>query len=532
MNRFIRQGVLSAVVVIVASRAIPTSAGDAGHSGVGMKPEMDLSGVAGMPVIQAGRLKPFNSAARQILRELSGRNSCQGKTAVRWLADTLFHPEATEYDRVFLIDNPAVAQALDLHTTRRGRYSLHDIKPALPELDSISVPSGHVPGNNLSTVDRQVLQLRDRLAVGFAVSEQVSPAPGCGKEWIALSNAYRHGDAAEFAHAVHEYRIQAARSIRPAELRKVAIETALVRIAPFFKAKILYGLAVLAYLLAFLGMRKMLLRTSLAAGGCAFALHTFGLLARMVIMSRPPVTNLYSTFLFVGWMSALLGLIIARRRDREMGALTIGLSGLVFLLIAGRYAAEGDTMGVMAAVLNSNFWLTCHVMTITIGYAGCCAAGLVGHFFLVRRWLRPNDMTALNESYRTLAATLGFGLTFTLVGTVFGGIWADQSWGRFWGWDPKENGALLIILWCAALFHAKRGGMIGPVGMAVGAIAGIQLVLLAWFGINMLGVGLHAYGRISSHGTVTALAAFFVLEAAFVYGIFFLLNQQRRRTVP
>jgi ABC-type transport system involved in cytochrome c biogenesis permease subunit len=87
-----------------------------------------------------------------------------------------------------------------------------------------------------------------------------------------------------------------------------------------------------------------------------------------------------------------------------------------------------------------------------------------------------------------------FATLFSLVGTVLGGIWADQSWGRFWGWDPKENGALLIVLWNAIILHARWGKMIGQRGLMVMAVFGNIVTSWSWFGTNMLGVGLHSYG--------------------------------------
>ena len=83
---------------------------------------------------------------------------------------------------------------------------------------------------------------------------------------------------------------------------------------------------------------------------------------------------------------------------------------------------------------------------------------------------------------------------FSFVGTILGGIWADQSWGRFWGWDPKENGALLIVIWNAMILHARWGGMIRERGLMVMAIFGNIVTSWSWFGTNMLGIGLHFYG--------------------------------------
>ena len=162
-------------------------------------------------------------------------------------------------------------------------------------------------------------------------------------------------------------------------------------------------------------------------------------------------------------------------RKRYLGVFSGLAGGFVFLLLSGKFAAA-DTMPVLQAVLDTNFWLSTHVTVITTGYMACCVAGLIGHVYMVQAILqgRPGGRDRVTDrrlahTYRTMFGTLALGLTFSFIGTMLGGIWADQSWGRFWGWDPKENGALLIVLWCAILFHARMGKMIGPFGMAAGS---------------------------------------------------------------
>jgi len=234
----------------------------------------------------------------------------------------------------------------------------------------------------------------------------------------------------------------------------------------------------------------------------------------MLIMGRPPVTNLYATFLFVSWICVLLGVVLMRFGRRSVGALLASLAGFSLLMLSGKFATEGDTMGVLVAVLDSNFWLSTHVVTITIGYAGCCAAGVVGHIYILQALFGKKDRARLRGTYQAMFGMLAFGLIFSAVGTILGGIWADQSWGRFWGWDPKENGALMIVLWCALLFHARLSGMVREIGLAAGTIIGIFMVVLAWFGINLLGVGLHSYGFTS--GTAVGMLVFFVAETIFM----------------
>jgi ABC-type transport system involved in cytochrome c biogenesis permease subunit len=148
-------------------------------------------------------------------------------------------------------------------------------------------------------------------------------------------------------------------------------------------------------------------------------------------------------------------------------------------------------------------------VTISIGYAGCCAAGLLGHIYLLQALRRAPTDSILLETYRAVFGLLAFGLIFSFVGTMLGGVWADQSWGRFWGWDPKENGALVIVLWSAVLFHARAGRMIGNLGFAAGSIFGVIAVLLAWLGVNLLGVGLHSYGFTSGIARGLFLACMF-----------------------
>ena len=151
-------------------------------------------------------------------------------------------------------------------------------------------------------------------------------------------------------------------------------------------------------------------------------------------------------------------------------------------------------MGMLVAVLNSNFWLATHVVTITIGYGCCFVAGTLAHVYLFRRIFKPNDKTALLNLNKNMMGSVIFALLFCLIGTILGGIWADQSWGRFWGWDPKENGAMLICLWLLMLMHGKISGILKPLFYAA-LLAFINVVVaLAWFGVNLLNVGLHSYG--------------------------------------
>jgi ABC-type transport system involved in cytochrome c biogenesis permease subunit len=236
-------------------------------------------------------------------------------------------------------------------------------------------------------------------------------------------------------------------------------------------------------------------RTGFALLVVAFLIHTIGLGFRMYLEGRPPVTNLYSSAIFIGWGAAALGLVLERIFKGGIGLVASGLIGFSTLIIAHHLALSGDTMEMLRAVLDTNLWLATHVVVITLGYASMFVAGLLAAIYIVRGFFTRGLST---ETARGLArmvyGIVCFATLTSFAGTILGGIWADQSWGRFWGWDPKENGALLIVLWNAMILHARWGGVIKERGLMAMAVFGNIVTSFSWFGVNMLGVGLHAYG--------------------------------------
>lgn len=327
-----------------------------------------------------------------------------------------------------------------------------------------------------------------------------------------MAQSLRAADRAAFDEAAGDL----AERLRPRLTGSPALrgERLLNRIDPFYRSELLYGLGFLLALASIAQRGRGLYRITLVITLLAILPHTYGIIARMVVMQRPPVTNLYATFVFVAWTCALLGLVLEYFQRNRLGLLTAAACGLALLLTARRFGEDGDTMGVMVAVLDSNFWLATHVVTISMGYAGCVISGLLAHIYLLQALRRAPSDPVLAETFRAVFGTQAFGLLFSFVGTMLGGVWADQSWGRFWGWDPKENGALVIVLWSAILFHARLGRMIGPRGFAGGAVLGVTAVLLAWLGVNLLGVGLHSYGFTS--GIARGLLIACLVEVLFV----------------
>ena len=278
---------------------------------------------------------------------------------------------------------------------------------------------------------------------------------------------------------------------------KIKFENIVNALDPFFCGFILYGLSILSLVLSGIwrSRKESLATIAFVLLVVAVAEHAFGIIARMYIQMRPPVTNLYSSVVFAGLCSALVGLVMFVKRKMISFALASSITGLLSLLVAMNLPYSGDTMGMMRAVLNSNFWLTIHVVTIMVGYCGLFLAGFMAWLRLVANvYSRENFGRLTSDTANSVYAVLCFALVFSFAGTMLGGIWADMSWGRFWGWDPKENGALMVVLWISATIHAKSLRLCSDRVFLAMAVVGNIVGAWAWFGVNLMGVGLHSYG--------------------------------------
>ncbi len=332
--------------------------------------------------------------------------------------------------------------------------------------------------------------------------------------YAAMGHAWRAEDATVFNKLVGLNRATLMGKYGE-RIGKTDTEAAFNAAAPFYHGMVLYVAAFVLAVFSWLRWPDALGRAALWLTGLTWVLATGGILVRMWLEGRPPVTNLYSSALFIGWGAVALCLVLEVIYRDGIGSAAAGLIGFCTLLIAHHLALSGDTMEMMRAVLDSNFWLGTHVVVVTSGYAATYLAGFLALIYVVRgvftRTLEPATATALTKMVYGIVC---FATLFSFVGTVLGGIWADQSWGRFWGWDPKENGALIIVLWNALILHARWGGLVRQRGLMALAIFGNVVTSWSWFGVNMLSVGLHSYGFIDK--TFWWLLAFVVSQLAFI----------------
>jgi ABC-type transport system involved in cytochrome c biogenesis permease subunit len=498
--------------------------------------KLQLEEAARIPVVEGGRVMPLDTVARNSLMVISGKQTFvdeknNRQPAIKWLLDVIstvqLQGPAMEH-KVFRIENDQVLGLLDLKPRSGLRYSLKEILPRYNEFDQAFKRAASLPAKSRNLFENKVLELGQHLKLFQDLSEGTMPLAvppaSPGQEWRSLRDVLVHKsrdpaatgflkvwagylDATDpraeptestkaFNTAVANYLKQVEKQY-PEETGKTDFEVFFNNFAPFYHCAVLYVFVLILACVSWVAFPQELNRAAFGLACLTLAVHTFALFGRMYLMGRPLVfvTNLYSSAVFIGWISVILGLVLEYLYHNSLGNFVASVTGALTLIIGHYLATTGDTLEMMQAVLDTNFWLATHVTSVTIGYSATFVAGFLGITMIILGvFTRRLDTENYRSLGRMIYGIVCFAMLFSFVGTVLGGIWADQSWGRFWGWDPKENGALLIVLWNALILHARWGGMVQQRGVAVLAVGGNIITSWSWFGVNMLGVGLHSYG--------------------------------------
>jgi cytochrome c-type biogenesis protein CcsB len=332
------------------------------------------------------------------------------------------------------------------------------------------------------------------------------------EEWQKAQTAYLANNAEAFNTASENF-IAALREVGPqlgdypsAEI--VDLEVAYNHWAPLRVAWVCTLLALLGALLGGASGWRPCYRAALGFYGAGVLAMLVGFGMRTAISARAPVTNMYESVVFVGLGAAAFGLVFELiYRKRYMLTAAAAVSTLALMLADACPAILDPSIRPLTPVLRSNFWLVIHVMTIMLSYAAFALALVTGNIalgFYLRRSANRAAIAALSKlTYQLLQA----GVLLLILGTFLGASWADYSWGRFWGWDPKEVWALITLLGYLALLHARHVGWLHDFGVAAFSVLCFTLILMAWYGVNfVLGTGLHSYG-FGGGGQIYVLAA-------------------------
>ncbi len=292
------------------------------------------------------------------------------------------------------------------------------------------------------------------------------------------------------------------------EYGTIPLEITLEGVDPFTKALVSF---LLGFLLSALGWlikdNKWLGRAVWTCALIGLGFGIWGITMRCLIRHRPPVVSLYDTVIFITCVCVLVGVVSEYLTRQRIGLAVSTFLGTAGMFLANKYEfievkSAGDTMASVVAVLDTNYYLAIHVTAVTMGYAGGLLAAGIAHVWILGKLfrLREGDTQFYKTILRMTYGVLCFSLLFAIFGTIMGGVWANDSWGRFWGWDPKENGALLICIWQLLCLHMRMGGFVKDRGFVTMVVAGGGVVAASWWGVNLLEVGLHSYGFTSGAG--------------------------------
>ena len=498
----------------------------------------DLAGFGQLPVMSGGRVMPLDTLARTSLKIISNRETfsdASGKShpAIEWLIETMAATPASADYKVIRLDYPEIITQLGLDASQKY-FSLSDLlahKETVQKQFDLAI---QIPEKQRDLYQKRIIELAHRVEQYLEIRSpgrlMLVPPSGENMDWptlvtsdqlttggekfVTLLEDYREGRAHDFNEAVIDYHNSLSKQL-PTSMAKVDFESFFNKAEPFFLCLWFYVLVFTLAALSWLGWRKPLWSAAMGLLVVTLLIHTFGLISRVYLTGRGPVTNLYSSALFIAWAAVLLAIALEVIWRNGLGAAVASLLGFASLLIAHYLGNDGDTMKPVVAVLATNFWLWTHVPCVTLGYASTFLSGMMAIAYVVLGLFTQ----VLDEGRRKALARMVYGITcfailFSFVGTILGGIWADYSWGRFWGWDPKENGAILIVLWNAIILHARWGGLVKERGMMLLAIGGNIVTAWSWFGTNLLGIGLHSYGFMD--GAATTLVWFGVVQLGLI----------------
>ncbi len=539
---------LLALLALVACAPAPARAATLG--------ETDFRQWGQLAVQDNGRRKPLDTFARESLLKLSGRSAWTDAAGRRWSANefvlSALSGEGHDWTKepLILVNYHPLAQRLGLDAEQR-RFSFEQLAGAgelrrlAAEAQASQGTRRNVDGseNPPDPLTREVLAVAERVSLFNALHHGALPllvppvdaARAPGAPWQSLPDAmtalgeagfapvrdgfsrlvgaYAAGDAYGMNVAAASLR-GTLRALGPAlypEDGALSREAFYNRLGAFGKAGGLYGFALVllgAGSLVGNGLGRGLRGAGILTGLGGLLFQSAGLALRCVVAGRPPVTNMFESMVWVSFVVAVLGFsLFAYHRAPSYLLAAFPVSALTLGLVLNAPAAMPASIDPLRAVLRDNFWLSTHVLTITASYGAFTLAMGFAHLILFRYLVNPAGADADPSLHRWLYSILGIGILFITVGTVLGAFWANYSWGRYWGWDPKETWALITLLCYIVVLHGRLAGLWGSFGLAVGSVLCFSAVVMAWYGVNFwLGKGLHSYGFGVGGGQWVALA--------------------------
>ena len=273
------------------------------------------------------------------------------------------------------------------------------------------------------------------------------------------------------------------------------------------------AIALLGFLFAILALEHAWARVAVGTTMAALFVTEVGAITlRVLISGRAPITNMYETVMIAGFgMFILASLIGFVRRDRRLWCAAFGGASVALLFLNFATSMLDGSIQPLVPVLRDNFWLSTHVTSVILAYACFALSWIMANYTVVRWLLGARKVSYIDGWNALIRIAVQIGTVFLAAGVLLGGIWADYSWGRFWGWDPKETWSLIALIVYIAILHGRYVGWFTGIRFTLMVALAFLFVLMAWFGVNyILAVGLHSYGF--SSGGALFLGVVFALQ--------------------
>jgi cytochrome c-type biogenesis protein CcsB len=487
-----------------------------------------------------GRMKPLDTLARETAVKITKKTTFEGRDPVEVFLGFVVHPSAWYHYPSIAVKHPGVQDLIGVNHATHHVSLASLLQGGQYKLQAAADEAHRTPANQRDKTQQKLILFDERVHIQFGAlqgtSMRIFPIPDDpGHTWESIDKVLEvlpEGDPrrAEFQTAADALfggltanddamireglRLTAAlqeaygAEVMPSTFR-VDAERTLNSLHPFARSTLPYLLAFLLLIIAyFVGLfrndgkpwswKHPLYSIGMLAFVAGFALHTYGFVLRWIASGRAPLSNGHESLLWVALAVALAGLIFeVLSKTAAAGALGALLTAVV--LGVSMMAAFDPAIGPLVPVLAS-YWLNIHVTIITASYGFlglACFLGLLTLVLYVVNWRgagRPAVDAAVAKLDRLNVDVMIAGLGLLSVGTLLGGVWANESWGRYWGWDPKETWALVSILIYATILHFRWIPKLNnPYVQATGSFLAIWSIVMTYFGVNYLLVGLHSY---------------------------------------
>ncbi len=479
-----------------------------------------------------GRIEPVNTMASEILRKIARKNSWEGVSSTEVFLDMQVNPQKWANVSIIKIANPELRKMLNANGNYVSYNMLVDQNTGNYKLSNMVTAAYEKKANQRNKLDKEVINVDERLNILMGVFSgnflTIFPVPGdSNHKWINISEANLLGsEKAAFAKSTLTGYLDAVaqgdwtnattllgklNSFQQSEGAKIVLSDTKIKLEIFYnnanifgklsKIFMLLGLIMLGLNLATIFnpkfnpvlIKKFFVLTIILL----FAVETAGMGIRWYISGHAPWSNGYESMVFISWATCLAGLLFYGRSEITL-ALTTLLAGLT-LLVAG-FSWMNPEITPLVPVLKS-YWLIVHVAVITSSYGFLGVGALLGllNLILIISRRKGNEIRVnltIKELVNVINIALLIGLILLTLGSFLGGVWANESWGRYWGWDPKETWALVTILVYTFISHMhKIPGFKGEYALSAASLLGFSSVLMTYFGVNYYLSGMHSYAQ-------------------------------------